>query len=490
MAIAQAENSVSSSGSGTSAAVTLPTYAAGERVLIAMTLTEGSTDPAINLSGTPSGWTLVANTNNGNASAIRQIVLSKTMTGSEGSSLSVNFASSTGWHALAATFEASEIGQTGTASGSSTTGDAPGIATPDSSDPLFVLIWSADDDDPTAGNIDNDFNAGAAQVAGTGYIEQSTPGNGMNTCMAIEAPGAGAYGGNTFDNQNAEHWATCTVELLVGGIAINDAGDETFVEGEQNITITGTQFEASQGSGKVEIGDNASYGAATLVELAIDSWSDTSIQIDIEETGTGNPISDDLTLGALYLFVTNDSAEVSASFSVTVSEPGATWAAALNTEHTLSLDANFRLRFLVQEASGASYDNQGFKLQYRLNDGTWTDVNGASSVIRASASTHVTDAADTTQLIGVGSFVSPNDGFDEADGAVGGAALDGAGNDEVELEFCIQARSADVSGGDTVDLRLVESDGTAFDTYTEIPRWTIAGGAPADPHPPAVLIGL
>ena len=111
-------------------------------------------------------------------------------------------------------------------------------------------------------------------------------------------------------------------------------------------------------------------------------------------------------------------------------------------------------------------------------------------MVRASASSHVADAADTTQLIGAGTFVTPNDGFDEANGVVGGTDLDGSGSDEVELEFCVQFRSTDLSGGDTVDLRVVESDGTAFDTYTQVPRWTVPGGAPADPHPPAVLVAL
>lgn len=100
--------------------------------------------------------------------------------------------------------------------------------------------------------------------------------------------------------------------------AITAAGDEDFSDLEQNITITGTDFGASQGTGKVEIGDNATYGAATLVELAVDSWSDTSIQIDMQETVTGNSIRDDVAFGTLYLFVTNDAGDRSDGHEVVV----------------------------------------------------------------------------------------------------------------------------------------------------------------------------
>ena len=118
------------------------------------------------------------------------------------------------------------------------------------------------------------------------------------------------------------------------------------------------------------------------------------------------------------------------------------------------------------------------------------DVNGVSSVVRSFASSYVADAADTVQLIGSGAHVEPNDGFDEANGESGGADLDGSGSDEVELEFCLQIRSADVSNGQTLQLRIVEGDATVLGTYTNTPTITVieAGGAP--PLRAALVMGL
>lgn len=69
----------------------------------------------------------------------------------------------------------------------------------------------------------------------------------------------------------------------------------------ESITITGTDFEASQGSGKVEIGDASTYGgSSTITEQTVDSWSDTSIDFTVVETGFNNG-------DTAYVYVTNNS---------------------------------------------------------------------------------------------------------------------------------------------------------------------------------------
>jgi hypothetical protein len=64
-----------------------------------------------------------------------------------------------------------------------------------------------------------------------------------------------------------------------------------------NIVIGGTYFEASQGTGKVELWSDIT--GTTKVSQSIDSWNDTSIQIDI--------VQGVLTDGTCYLVVTTDS---------------------------------------------------------------------------------------------------------------------------------------------------------------------------------------
>ena len=110
------------------------------------------------------------------------------------------------------------------------------------------------------------------------------------------------------------------------------------------------------------------------------------------------------------------------------------------------------------------------QLEYNRNGGGWNDVTGASSVVRAWLSPNVADGADTTQQVGSGTFVTPNAGFDEVNGLAGGTALDFSGSDEVEVEYSVQIRSADVANDDTIQLRV-----KGLTTYTNTPSVTVTG---------------
>jgi len=161
-------------------------------------------------------------------------------------------------------------------------------------------------------------------------------------------------------------------------------------------------------------------------------------------------------------------------------ETTATWKAAENTNWNQKTGENFRVRFNIQETSDAAATDISLQLQYNKNAEGWLDVNASSLVCRSSASANVTDGLDTTeQMAGTGPFVTPNGGFDEVDGLAGGTALDYTTtiNQDVELEFCCQLRAADTQTGDTVQLRVVQSSGTPFTTYTATPTLTIPAGA-------------
>ena len=156
------------------------------------------------------------------------------------------------------------------------------------------------------------------------------------------------------------------------------------------------------------------------------------------------------------------------------SESSATWIAAVNTDWTQDVDANFRVRFSWK--SGADSGTPHPQLQYNLNSGGWNDVNATSSVVRSSASPNESDGALTTQQISSGTFFW--NVFDEVDGF--GSAVFNFSNESMEAEYCVQIRSGDVADEDTIDLRVVGqgSVGTVFDTYTNIPTITVneAGG--------------
>lgn len=163
-------------------------------------------------------------------------------------------------------------------------------------------------------------------------------------------------------------------------------------------------------------------------------------------------------------------------------ETTATFKGSLNSNQTLLVDTNFRLRLQVSENDAGAVSFSG-QLQYNLNSAGWNDVNASSSVVRSTASPNVADGATTTeQLAGAGTFTAGT--FDEVDGLVPSKELDG---NETEHEYCFQIRAADVSNNDTIDFRLVDGvAGTIFETYTQTPTATVSevGARLLLMHPP------
>lgn len=72
--------------------------------------------------------------------------------------------------------------------------------------------------------------------------------------------------------------------------------------------ITGSNFGAIQGTGKVEFASSSDYATAIKVNQSIDTWSDTSIQIDANLAG--------LSEGTVYIFITDDLGVRSPAFGV------------------------------------------------------------------------------------------------------------------------------------------------------------------------------
>lgn len=90
-----------------------------------------------------------------------------------------------------------------------------------------------------------------------------------------------------------------TIDSIVAG---------TVAESQEDVLISGDLFEATQGTGKVEVCPTSSYASA--VAQTVVSWSNDEIVIDMVRGG--------LSLGTLYLFVTNDSSDRSTGFAFTM----------------------------------------------------------------------------------------------------------------------------------------------------------------------------
>lgn len=91
---------------------------------------------------------------------------------------------------------------------------------------------------------------------------------------------------------------------VTGGTALDD-----FNWGDTNKTITGVGFESTQGTGKVEFWDDMSGTTKTV--QTIDTWSETSIQIDTVQGSLQNNT-------VIYLVVTNDNGDESVPIAVLV----------------------------------------------------------------------------------------------------------------------------------------------------------------------------
>ena len=283
-------------------------------------------------------------------------------------------------------------------------------------------------------------------------------------------------GNANLDVDNADDYLVFAgVGTTTGEAAIRAVPASAFRVNTTDVTWAGTSaFHRNTGTAK--------YSAMSLGTMLAGLSASDSVYMRNDRLGTTTtPINNNIggmqmlrlssLIPAAATTISMDLMTVAATMqTVTINENlgGASWAAALNTRYIVDDDTNVRIRFLIKETGGVAAANQQFQLQYNLESGGWNDVTGASTVARATATTEVADGADTTQILGAGTFVTPNSGFDEADGEVGsGTDMDFAGSDEVELEFCVQLRSADVDAAEVVQFRIVEADATVLGTYTE-----------------------
>ena len=92
------------------------------------------------------------------------------------------------------------------------------------------------------------------------------------------------------------------VEFSAGGVAITAMGAGEFSDKDTGLTTTCTGAEAVQGTGKLEVSDNATYGSGNVVAQTVTSWADTSVGFTavLGAMAPGTP---------RYGWLTNDSAE-------------------------------------------------------------------------------------------------------------------------------------------------------------------------------------
>jgi hypothetical protein len=164
--------------------------------------------------------------------------------------------------------------------------------------------------------------------------------------------------------------------------------------------------------------------------------------------------------------------------------------AAEDTDWSQNVDELIRVRLVVRQTNGAA-DVTGdlateFLLQYRTNSGTWTDVGavgGDVEDVQYIASSGFADHDNTTELLTTFGTFATGDGL-ETNVATDTITFATASTGKTEIEVSVEIVGANVNNDDTIELRVLYSNGdesppaTILDNYTDMPVMTVVKTVP------------
>ncbi len=163
---------------------------------------------------------------------------------------------------------------------------------------MVVISQCVTHDDITTAGAPTGYTIG---VDGTGTLLDNAQQIHVYKLIAsagTETPGAFTHTVNSTVSE--ANFRTVALRPAPDGPTISDIEtDEDIRDGDTAVTLTGTQFEAAQGTGKVELWSDDT-GTAKQAQT-VTSWADTAIDITV--------VLGSLTPGNLFMAVTNDSAE-------------------------------------------------------------------------------------------------------------------------------------------------------------------------------------
>ncbi len=155
---------------------------------------------------------------------------------------------------------------------------------------------------------------------------------------------------------------------------------------------------------------------------------------------------------------------------------GATYIGTLGSDWTQEQDVPFRVRFVIQQTNASkTVQNQMFELFQNYNSGGFVQVTSISTELAlVNDANSIADDAATVQDIGSGTY-STGESLGYCDGTsdndTGNCDFNGA--EEVEVEFCCQIQSTDVTATESFILEIRLSGGGSLDTYTDRPTVTV-----------------
>jgi hypothetical protein len=159
-------------------------------------------------------------------------------------------------------------------------------------------------------------------------------------------------------------------------------------------------------------------------------------------------------------------------------EATATWKAALNTNWNQPTETPFRIRFSVSRLSEGTSQNGEHGLYVSHNNGTFQYISstiGTSPVIDVVSSTLDAQGTDTTQQIGIGTYLTNNNGVNNNNGEAKttSATWPDSVAYQADIEFCLKIRSSQVAVGDTLEFRGRFNDTIYSGGYTNSPILTV-----------------
>jgi len=147
--------------------------------------------------------------------------------------------------------------------------------------------------------------------------------------------------------------------------------------------------------------------------------------------------------------------QASYAFYAAGTESGSTQIGTTDTQTTLTVNTNLQARLLVQESNSGNGNFTSINWEFNHNSGGWTAVFSAVNVLIATTDPGLTDLGDTTQRIGSGTFITPNQGV-TTDGNT--PNLSYSANEECEFLLSFKILGPDVSDGDEILLRIQGCD--------------------------------
>ncbi len=349
--------------------------------------------------------------------------------------------------------------------------------TPNSSDCLVVTAIATDEGQNGAAFLSS-WPPTITEYGDLGALGSGTGSGGLGFGAVVQSLAAAVSSNVTIAN-DVTSWMTFVMSFFPAPTnpnpTITAVGDSGIIfDGELNVAISGTELGSS--AGRVYLSQTSSLGATnTYLELSIDSYSSTAVQIDVVGLGS-TPVHDIMALfSTYYIICERPGTTQSTGFPITITSSAQ---AAVNTNSTLDVGVTYI--YVPRIESSGALSSTAFRYEVNHNNNGYIAVTTGSSYISAVPTTAFPNDADISEVIGsteLFNYVQNNnagshDGtFELSTGLISAEAMNGA--------LAFQINSAHVADGETGLIRVTLAASTTLNVYDSTFVYEVQEGAPA-----------